>query len=169
MASEDFDARQFSEMAVSRVTNELPHPDLELFLLSFLFSRTSTQFARHVESHVHRPSGLTWAGFRILFTVWVCGSMESNRVARFSGLSRASVSSALKTLERDQLITRKNGSDDRRVVFVGLTKKGKNAVKDAYIEQHKSEQDFYGVLTDQEKETLTNLIEKILFSSADET
>ncbi len=94
--------------------------------------------------------------------------MESNRVARFSGLSRASVSSALRTLERDQLITRKNGSDDRRVIFVGLTTKGKNAVKDAYIKQHQAEQDFYGVLTDQEKEMLTDLIEKILFSSADE-
>tara|TARA_B100001559_G_C16339046_1_gene547145 strand:- start:492 stop:779 length:288 start_codon:yes stop_codon:yes gene_type:complete len=95
--------------------------------------------------------------------------MESNRVARFSGLSRASVSSALRTLERDQLITRKSGNDDRRVVFIALTAKGKNAVKDAYIEQHQAEQDFYGVLTDQEKETLTDLIEKILFSSSDET
>ncbi|HJP15379.1 MAG TPA: MarR family transcriptional regulator [Acidimicrobiales bacterium] len=168
MASDDLDAQQFSEMAASRVTNELSHPDLNLFLLSFAFSRTATQFARHVESHVHRPSGLTWAGFRILFTVWVCGSMESNRVAHFSGLSRASVSSALKTLERDELITRKSGSSDRRVVLVGLTDKGEIAVKDAYSEQHRVEKDFYGSLTDKERETLTELIEKILFSSVEE-
>ena len=169
MASNDFDAQEFSEMAASRVTNELSNPDLKLFLLSFAFSRTSTQFARHVESHVHRPSGLTWAGFRILFTVWVCGSMESNRVAHFSGLSRPSVSSALKTLERDELITRKSGSIDRRIVIVALTNKGETAVRDAYIEQHQVEKDFYGVLTEQERETLTELIEKILFSSIEET
>ena len=168
MASNDFDAQQFSEMAARQVAKELSHPDLNLFHLSFAFSRTATQFARHVETHVHRPSGLTWAGFRILFTVWVCGSMESNRVARFSGLSRASVSSALRTLERDGLITRNPGKNDRRSVFVSLTSKGKKAVKDAYKEQHKVEENFYGVLTDKEKKILIELIEKILFSSNEE-
>ena len=85
MASEDFDARQFSEMAVSRVTNELSHPDLKLFLLSFLFSRTSTQFARHVESHVHRPSGLTWAvvaGFGLLWAGLSCSQLLERNETR---------------------------------------------------------------------------------------
>ena len=37
MASNDFDAQQFSEMAARQVAKELSHPDLNLFHLSFAF------------------------------------------------------------------------------------------------------------------------------------
>ncbi len=121
------DSDRFGELATERVGAEVKGVDLDLFRLSFALSRTATRFVRRVESTVHRPAGLTWAGFRVLFTVWACGSMESHQIAHLSGLSRASVSSAVNTLERDGMVARSRESTDRRLVTVSLTGRGERS------------------------------------------
>ncbi|HIG26183.1 MAG TPA: MarR family transcriptional regulator [Acidimicrobiia bacterium] len=156
------EALGFTERAVERVATEIPHADLELFRLSFALSRAATRFVRHVESEVHRPAGLTWAGFRILFTLWVCGDLEAYRVAHLSGLSRASVSSAVNTLERENLVTRTPHEVDGRAIVLALTPPGRTATVEAYTAQQDVEKTVYGALTAEEQATLAQLIEKTL-------
>lgn len=156
------DADQFGELAAGRVAAEVEGVDLELFRLSFALSRTATRFVRRVESAVHRPAGLTWAGFRVLFTVWACGSMESYRIAHLSGLSRASVSSAVNTLERDGMVARSRERTDRRLVTVSLTARGSDLVRDAYAGQHRQEQALFAGLEEEEIAMLTGMLERLL-------
>jgi len=156
------DAEHFGERAAERVDAEIPEVDLDLFRLSFALSRTATRFVRGVESAVHRPLGLTWAGFRVLFTIWVCGSMESHRIAHLSGLSRASVSSAVNTLERDGMVERSRESVDRRLVTVSLTDGGRHVVRTAYADQHGQEALLYAEFDADEVRVLTGMLERVL-------
>ncbi len=152
----------FGTAAAERVACELPEVDLDLFHLSFALSRAATRFVRRVESSVHRPAGLTWAGFRILFTVWACGSLESHRIAHFSGLSRASVSSAVNTLERDGLVKRSRDRSDRRLVTVALTGEGHEVVRRTYASQHEQERALFRELAEEEVRLLTSAMETVL-------
>ena len=75
----------------------------------------------------HRPMGWTWPGFRVLFWLWLLGPLEPRQIAEVSSSSRASVSSALNTLERNGFVERRRGLADRRLVTVELTEKGRSA------------------------------------------
>ena len=111
-------ADSFEAAATTRVSDTHPDADLAALRASFDLIRLSTQLVHLVESNVHRPAGWSMAGFRVMFCVWVAGEMEPREIARFSGLSRAAVSSVLNTLERDGLVERHRESGDRRLVTV---------------------------------------------------
>ena len=74
-----------------------------------------------------------------MFLLWVGGPMESHEIARLAGLSRAAISSAVNTLERDGLVDRRRESDDRRVVTVYLTDDGAERLEAAYRAQNARE------------------------------
>ena len=120
-----------------------------------------------MESAVHRPRNLSTAGFRILFTVWACGPLAAHRIAVLAGLSRASVSSVVNTLERDGHVVRSREHDDRRLVTVSLTPSGEEAVRDAYGGQHEVERDLYATLGAGDREVLARLLESLLDTPLD--
>ena len=140
------------------MADALPDVDLDLFRLSFVLTRAANRFSRHVESTVHRPRGLTTAGFRILFTLWSSGPLPAHRIALLAGLSRASVSSVVNTLERDGRVERTRGDDDRRVVTVSLTPPGEAAVRETYEGQYALEQTQYEGLSPTERAALAEAL-----------
>ncbi len=157
---------RFLEQATDRVAADLD-ADLDLFHLSFVLTRAANRFTRHVESTAHRPRGLSTAGFRVLFTLWACGSLEAHRIAVLAGLSRASVSSVVNTLERNALVERSRQQDDRRLVTVSLTAGGRRLVRDAYEVQHEVERAQYGVLSPEERTVLAGLLDRLLEAPLD--
>ena len=80
--------------------------DPDVFAASFVLFRLSTQYLSHLESEVHRPKGLSTAGFRVLFTIWVYDELEPRQIAKLSGVSTAAVSGVLTTLESKGLVRR---------------------------------------------------------------
>lgn len=165
MTDVDRDDR-FLDQATERVY-ELFETDLDLFYLSFALTRVANRFTRYVESAVHRPLGLTTAGFRILFTLWACGPLEAHRIAVLAGLSRASVSSVVNTLERDGHVERSRQHADRRLVTVSLTSGGDRLVREAYAGQHAVEGFQYGELERSEMVALTAVLVRLLDSPLD--
>ena len=120
-----------------------------------------------LEANVHRPRGLSWAGFRLLFALWVAGPLEPRGLARLSAVSRASISSVLNTLQRDGLVERRRVSADRRVVTVVLTDRGRGVVADAFREHNRREQAWLEGLTPADRERLTALLRRLLDSRPD--
>ena len=88
--------------------------------------------------------------------------MEAHRIAVLAGLSRASVSSVVNTLERDDYVVRSREQDDRRLVTVSLTRTGADAVRDAYEGQHEVERTLYAEIGEGDRETLARLLETLL-------
>ncbi len=152
----------FLERATDRVAEALPDVEIDVFRLAFVLTRASNRFTRHVESVAHRPRGLTTAGLRILFTLWTSGSLEAHRIAVLAGLSRASVSSVVNTLERDGRVVRSREHDDRRLVTVSLTPVGEQAVREAYSAQYEEERRLFGSLSAADRARLTEMLESLL-------
>jgi len=70
---------------------------------------------------VHRPSGWSWAGFRLLFVLWVLGPVDSKTAAAASGMSRPAVTALVRTLERDGMVQKLGDPHDGRSVVIALT------------------------------------------------
>ena len=124
--------------------------------------RVANRLINDFETNVHRPLGWSWAGFRIMFVVAVAGPLEPARVARLAGVTRASISAVLNTLERDGFVTRVRKSGDRRVVTIELTERGREAVVEGYRRQHEIEKAWLGTLTETQLQRLNATLRRLL-------
>lgn len=125
-------------------------------------SRLEARLVQDFEKHAHRPLGLTWAGFRLLNALWVFGELVQQDMARISGTSRASVSSALLTLENRGLISRRRADDDRRQLIVALTPDGLETLRRAIKAQTLREQAWTAVLRDDQLAELVHLLRTLV-------
>jgi DNA-binding MarR family transcriptional regulator len=157
----------FDDRARRRVAALAPDTDLDVMVVVFNAIRLANRITADVESEVHRPRGLTWAGFRLLFTLWISGPLEPRELARLAAVTRASISSVLNTLERDGLVERRRESSDRRVVTVLLTPTGRRAVASAFREHHGREAAWLASLDRTELQTLGVLLHRILADHPD--
>jgi DNA-binding MarR family transcriptional regulator len=117
---------------------------------------------------IHRPMGITWAGFRIMHVIWALGEMEPYRIAVFAGVSRASISSALNTLEEAGFIERKRDPNraDRRLVNIALTERGNDVVIEGMAGQKKRDLAWLEVLDSEQLRTFHDLVQ-VLSRQAD--
>jgi DNA-binding MarR family transcriptional regulator len=125
--------------------------------LMFNLTRLHYRLSRDFEG-LHRRRGWTWAGFRIMNVLWAIGAAELRDVARLSGASRAAVSSALNTLERDGLVCRARDGADRRLVRIELTRQGSIALREAMREQGDRERAWLSELAPADQQHLSRLL-----------
>ena len=155
----------FERRAAERVVELGDDIDLPAFAASFDLFRVAASVVGDIENAVHRPLGLSAAGFRVLFTVWVFDSLEVREIARLSGVSRAAVSGVVTTLERDGLAVRKRDHSDGRLVSVEVTSAGLDTLRDAYHLQNERERGIFAVFEPDELDHFTSLLRKLLTKS----
>lgn len=132
--------------------------DLDAVAMVTDLSRLEARLIQDFERHVHRPLGLTWAGFRILNALWVYKELPQNEIGRVSGSSRASISSALMTLETNGFVTRQRAADDRRQLIVTLTERGLETLRAAIVKQTERERAWTSVLSRDDLRDLLHLL-----------
>jgi len=147
------EARLADEQEFSR--QQLRSTDL-VFNLSRLLNRLSQDF-----ESAHRRYGWTWAGFRIMNVLWVMGAVEFRDLVRLTGSSKASISSALNTLERDGLVRRTRHPLDKRQVLVGLTQEGNTELCKGIQLQSCQERRWFEVLSAAEQQQLSALLVRL--------
>ena len=125
--------------------------------LVFNLVRLQHRLSRDFEA-LHRRRGWTWAGFRIMNVLWAVGAVELRDLARLSGASRAALSSALNTLQRDGLVERTRDADDRRLVRLALTDKGRAELRGGIREQAQREARWFAALGAADRDRLTALL-----------
>jgi DNA-binding MarR family transcriptional regulator len=163
--SDDVDYWSFVDVAMDRTLRALPGVDARAMRLVLSLYRASNAMVYDLESTVHRPHGWSWAGFRVLFVLWLAGPLEAKRVAQLSGMSRAAVSALVNTLERDGLVARlRKAGRDRRAVELSLTDTGAEVFAGAFTEHNAREQTWASALSDAEVDQLTALLEKLMAS-----
>ncbi|MBB6350489.1 MarR family winged helix-turn-helix transcriptional regulator [Nonomuraea muscovyensis] len=160
----ELDFLSFVDYAVNRAGRELPEVDPVAMRLVLTLHRVTNALVYDLESSVHRPRGLTWPGFRVLFVLWHVGAAEAKRVAELSGMSRAAVSALINTLERDGLVSRRQAEHDRRAVQLSLTPAGREAVRSAFLAHNERERAWVSPLTETESATLIGLLDKLMAS-----
>lgn len=155
---------QMSSQAVASLSDSI---DQGTFSAAFNLFRVSSRLLHDLEIEVHRPLGLSLAGFRVLFTVWVFGELEPRQIAALSGVTRAAVSGVLNTLERDGLAERSRDQADRRLVTVRLSQLGDQKVQDAYRAQNKREGVHFNSLSADELAVFSQIMRKLLGAPLD--
>ena len=162
VAEAPFDAEKFEAMALERISEIDDGAVPEAMAVVFNVIRLANRMVQDLEAEVHRSMGWSWAGFRIMFALWVAGPLEPRAIAHLSAVTRASVSSVLNTLERDGLVERRRESADRRIVTVTLTSKGRRQVASAYRQQNEREQAWVQGLSAPDRRRLAELLSELL-------
>ena len=160
--AETLDFWTFVDVAVERASEELPDLDRGAMQLVLTLHRAVGMLVYDLESSVHRPRGLSWPGFRLLFALWIAGPCEVRRVAELSGMSRAAVSALVKTLQRDGLVQRRPLEHDRRLVELSLTEHGRDEIARTFSAHNQREQLWGEALTPEEQKTMIELLRKLM-------
>lgn len=106
--------------------------------------------------------GLTRTTWCILLAVGNEGLSQPSDIADFIGIDRTATSRALKTMEKDGLVTRASGQDDKRTRQIGLTRKSAALIARG-TELAKENNAFMKVkLGEHEAETLKTLLANLI-------
>jgi DNA-binding MarR family transcriptional regulator len=154
---------EFEAFALERARELDPDLVPSAMRVGYTLVRAASALVQAEDTAVHRPAGWSWAGFRVMFTVWLFGSVEARSIARLAGVTRQTTSSVLATLERDGYVRRERSStEDRRLVSIQLSEAGRQAVEAAFRGQHAVEQAWFAALTPEEQETLADLLHRVV-------
>jgi DNA-binding MarR family transcriptional regulator len=155
------DSGAILEIAKERIRAVVPDADLLAFSVVFTLIRAADLATYRLET-TQRPMGWTWPGFRVLFWIWLLGPLEPRAIASLASASRASISSALNTLERNGFVVRSRGSHDRRLVTVELTERGREQIVEAFEATNAWERAWVAPFTEDEQAVLAELLGRLL-------
>lgn len=105
---------------------------------------------------------LSWTAFSLLYDLWIWNSLETRQLAISSGITAATVSNVIKTLEKRELCKRDAGKKDRRLVNVTITEEGIRVMQDLYPGFHQGEVEIAGTLSLKEQSMLVELLQKVI-------
>ena len=103
----------------------------------------------------------------LLLTVLENGEqgMRQKDIADAIGINASSLSEQIDALETDRYIERKANPEDKRSTLIVLTEKGRARAYEVQDERQKMAADFCKKLTEAEKDTLIELLDKLLEGS----
>ena len=117
------------ERDVAAVVGEMHDVDFEAMAAVANVFRVAAAVRTHMERAVLGPDALSWTGFTALFVLWVWGDQESRHLAERCGVTRATITGVVRTLEGRQLVNRRAHPHDGRVVIVSLTARGRTTIE----------------------------------------
>lgn len=159
--SPPLDFLTFPRHALAEARQRLPELDADAMRLVLMLHRVTNALVYDLESSVHRPHGWSWAGFRLLFVLWISGPLEGKQAATLAGMSRAAVSNLVNTLDRAGLVRRRTSPTDARAVLLSLTEDGAKQFDAVFGEHNAREREWASLLTGKERKQLIGLLEKL--------
>lgn len=123
--------------------------------------RAANATRNFLERTVLAPSGLSWTAFVVLWVAWIWEPIETRTIAEEGGFSKATLTGVLQTLETRGLIKRNRSAEDKRLVLVTLTAKGRKLMVSLFPEFNKHEQEVLSGLSAQQKRELASALRQI--------
>ena len=135
--------------------------------------RTGDEAFRVVEAHLAEHE-ITQGGFSVLMALWGCSRREKRdatlspaALADRTGVTRATMTGLVDTLERDGLVRRVPDQNDRRMMIVDLTPKGERRLMDILPNHFRQMAWLMAPLSESERKTLVTLLTKLLRRAAE--
>lgn len=123
--------------------------------------RTANAIRNHFERTALAPQNLTWTAFVVLWVVWIWEPLETRDLAKEAGISKATLSGVLNTLEGRGWVVRKRAEHDRRLMNVTLTLSGRRLMRHLFPAFNKQERVVTSKLSVGQKESLADLLRTI--------
>jgi MarR family transcriptional repressor of emrRAB len=156
----------FVEHVRSRLAVESPDSDHAATAVILALVRGATTFSNTMESTIHRPAGRSWAGYQLLYTLWLAGDMYPSEAATLTGTSRAAVSGLTAKMTDEGLLTKIPAPEDGRSHLLHLTERGVEEARTLYERQNVQETRWADALTREERSILLILMDKLLSGTA---
>ena len=126
--------------------------------------RVANAVRLHMERRVLGDDGISWTAFVVLWVLWVWGEQESRHLATECGVSKATLSGVVSTLEGRGLVTRERHPDDGRLVVVSLSPAGRRMIRRLYPRFNQHEALVVSRLDTAEQDQLAHLLREVLRS-----
>lgn len=129
-----------------------------------LFKRLFSLVTRiHTVSQQRAPQQGSFRGQgRIIFLLAKNEGISQRQLADLAQIKPSSLTQLLERLEKDQLIYRQRDKDDRRIIRVWLTAKGKEKHTNNLLHRRKYEQLLLNEVSDTEKDVFIQVLGKML-------
>jgi DNA-binding MarR family transcriptional regulator len=88
--------------------------------------------------------------------------ISSAQLSRRFNMTPQSMNEVVATLQRKELITKKIDTENKRVLLIGLTKKGKTVLNQCNTTIDILEKDFFSTISDEDLQTLRGIIGCVL-------
>ena len=127
----------------SQVSSRLSHMtlDFEAMAVTSNLFRAASAVRNHFERNVLAASGLSWTAFVVMWVTWIWQPIETRVIAEESGISKATLTGVLKTLEKFGYAERSRSEDDGRLVLVSLTTSGRELMEHLFPAFNRQEMD----------------------------
>ncbi|WP_336776144.1 MarR family winged helix-turn-helix transcriptional regulator [Paenibacillus sp. MMO-58] len=121
-------------------------------------------FLKNVNNEWSRKTmtGMNYTQFKLLFTLHTSGSLKVSELADILGLTSGAITGIADKLVAEDLISRERAKDDRRVVYIELTAKGKDVVDDILESQKETFSSFFNVLPEEDIQHLRRIFTQLL-------
>jgi DNA-binding MarR family transcriptional regulator len=126
------------------------------FWMRFVSNHVSHAFAAQL-----LRSGVTVAEWVVLREMYELGRTSPGVVAERIGMTRGTASKLVDRLLAKKLVTRAERSDDRRFQDIGLTPAARRMVPALGAIADRNDRHFFAPLSQQERETLLDLLKKL--------
>jgi MarR family transcriptional regulator, organic hydroperoxide resistance regulator len=126
--------------------------------------RVANAVRLHMERRVLGDDGISWTAFVVLWVLWVWGEQESRHLAVECGVSKATLSGVVTTLETRGLVTRDRHPGDGRLVIVSLSPAGRRMIRRLYPRFNQHEAMVVSRLSTTEQDQLAHLLREVLRS-----
>jgi MarR family transcriptional regulator, organic hydroperoxide resistance regulator len=138
--------------------------DLDLRSLAAVSNifRAATAVRNHMEHGVLAQHELSWSAFTALFVLRVWGDMDARSLAAEAGVTAATLTGVMTTLEGRGLLRRKGDRVDGRRILVSLTPHGRSVVGDVMPAFNRHESLVTQALTESEQDDLARSLRAIL-------
>lgn len=157
-------------------SREFPDLDPSATVVFLHLLRAGDEAFRVVESHLAQHD-ITQGRFGVLMALWGnCQRSDAEgekaltpaELADRTGVTRATITGLVDTLERAGLVTRRPHPDDRRMMSVGLTKRGTAILEKIMPEHFRRMAWLMGPLSEAERKTFVRLLTKVMQRAAEE-
>lgn len=147
---------------LKKFADRYPDADIDSVLQFLTFLRVATDLSngldRYLASHA-LLQGRWWV--LVLLMREDDGCSSPSKLAEKAGVSRATMTGLIDSLQRDRLVTRMVGPKDRRQTLVKLTAKGQAKLDQVMPEYYRRVQQLMSVLSDDEGKTLMQALIKL--------
>ena len=156
-----------TEKAMREHVEQLPLDMGAANALSSLY-RAANAVRNRLTQTVLRPHDLTWTGFVVLWVVWIWDDVETRHTAEAAGISKATLTGVVKTLETRGWIERRSDDVDRRLVHLTLTPSGIALMQELYPQFNAVEAQIVSPLANRTLTEMTKGLRNIVTALEDE-
>ena len=124
--------------------------------------RAATTVRNHMEQKVLSDHDLSWAAFTVLWVLWIWGEQETRLVAEEAGITKATLTGVLNTLEERKLLLRSRHPEDGRRMLVRLSPRGTKVIEALFPAFNREETFATSALSTRQQEQLAHLLRTVM-------